>query len=157
MNLYELSAAYQEIQTMIEDGQDGLEDTLESLNDAIEDKAVGYAKVIRNLEAQSNAIKEEEKRLAERRKSLENNIKRMKASLEETMVHNDKKRIKTDLFTFNIQKNPPSIKVIDENLIPKRFYVEQQPKLDRRSLINELKENEMPGVELTQGESLRIR
>jgi|SRR5690625_498413 len=157
MNLYELSAAYQEIQAMIEDGQDGLEDTLESLNDAIEDKAVGYAKVIRNLEAQSNAIRGEEKRLAERRKSLDNNIKRMKMSLEETMIHNDKKRIKTDLFTFNIQKNPPSIKVIDEDLIPKRFYVEQQPKLDRRSLINELKENEMPGVELTQGEGLRIR
>lgn len=104
MNLYELSTAYQQIQTMIEDGQEGLEDTLESLNDAIEDKAVGYAKVMKNLEAQANAIKDEEKRLAERRKSLENNIKRLKDSLEAAMISSDMKRIKTELFSFNIQK-----------------------------------------------------
>ena len=60
MNLYELSSAYQQIQTMIEDGQEGLADTLESLNDAIEDKAVGYAKVIKNVEGQAKATKAEE-------------------------------------------------------------------------------------------------
>lgn len=57
MNLYELTGAYQQIQAMIEDGQAGLEDTLAALNDAIENKADGYARVIRNLEAQAKAIK----------------------------------------------------------------------------------------------------
>jgi septation ring formation regulator EzrA len=70
MNLYALSANYQLIQMMIEDGQEGLSDTLESLNDAIEDKAVGYAKVMKNLEAQAKAIKDEESRLADRRKVI---------------------------------------------------------------------------------------
>lgn len=157
MNIYELSQSYQQIMEMIEDGQEGLEDTLESLNDAIEDKAVGYAKVMRNLEAQATAIKEEEKRLSERRKSLENNVKRMKESLQETMIHNDKKKIKTDLFTFNIQKNPPSLNIENEELIPKRFYEEQLPKLNRKELLKELKETDIPGVAIKQGESLRIR
>ena len=158
MNLYELSGAYHHIQTMIEDGQDGLEDTLESLNDAIEDKAVGYAKVIKNLESQAKAIKEEEKRLADRRKSLENNVNGLKENLEQAMVFNGKKKIKTNLFSFNVQKNPPSLKVIDEDLIPKQYYEEQAPKLNRRELLNNLKEGELiDGVEITQGESLRIR
>lgn len=157
MNIYELTQSYQQIMEMIEEGQEGLEDTLESLNDAIEDKAVGYAKVMRNLEAQASAIKEEEKRLSDRRKSIENNVKRMKESLQENMVHNDMKKIKTDLFTFNIQKNPPSLSIENEELIPKRFYEEQLPKLNRKELLKELKESDIPGVEIKQGESLRIR
>src|SRR5699024_976008 len=116
---------------MIEDGQEGLEDTLHSILDAIEDKADGYAKVIRNIEAQAQAIKEEEKRLSNRRKSLENSIKRMKKSLEEVMIQHDKRRIKTDLFTFNIQDNPASVKVIDEDKIPKDYLIEQAPKIDK--------------------------
>ena|SRR5699024_134576 len=157
MNLYELSAAYQEVVEEIEAGGDHLEDTLESLEDAIEDKAENYAKVMKNIGAQIDALKDEEKRLSQRRKSLENNISRMKKTLQDTMIYNDKRKIKTDLFSINIQKNPPSMKVTSEELIPKRFYIEQEPKLDRKSIIKELKETEVPGVELYQGESLRIR
>lgn len=158
MNLYELSENYAQIQAMIEDGSDGLEDTLESLDEAIEDKAIGYAKVIKNLEAQSKALEEEEKRLYERRKSIDNNIKRMKESLYENMKTSGKKRIKTDLFNFNIQKNPPSVRVADEALIPKRFYVKQAPKRDNKGILQALKNDEdIPGVEIAQGEGVRIR
>jgi len=158
MNLYELTESYQQIQTLIEEGAEGLEDTLQSLDDAIEEKAVGYAKVMKNIEGQVVAIKTEEKRLADKRRSLENNVKRLKESLQDAMLFNNKKSIKTDLFNFNIQKNPPSIRVIDEKMIPKRFYEKQEPKLNRRGLLDELKSDEsIPGVEIHQGESLRIR
>lgn len=158
MNLYELSTSYQKIQSMIEDGQEGLEDTLESLNDAIEEKAVGYAKVMKNLEGQANAIKEEEKRLADRRKYLENNIKRLKESLQENMVENGMKKIKTDLFSFNIQKNPASVDVLSSNDIPDNYLVPQEPKIDKKLILGDLKEGkEIPGVQIKQGESLRIR
>ena len=39
MNLYELTDSYQKILQLIEDGGEGLEDTLESITDAIEEKA----------------------------------------------------------------------------------------------------------------------
>src|SRR5690625_3270323 len=100
MNLYELSNAYHKIQMMIEDGREGLEDTLEALNDAIEDKAVGYAKVMKNLEAQAKAIKEEERRLSTKRRTIENNIQRLKDNLQNAMLANNITRIKTDLFNF---------------------------------------------------------
>lgn len=158
MNLYELSSAYQQIQAMIEDGQEGLEDTLESLNDAIEDKAVGYAKVIRNLEGQVTVLKNEEQRLADRRKSLENNIKRLKESLQENMIDTGVKKIKTDLFSFNIQKNPPSVEVLNEKAIPQTYFIQVDPKLDKKSILADLKGGKkVPGVGIRQGESLRIR
>jgi predicted nuclease with TOPRIM domain len=158
LNLYELSSAYQQIQSMIEDGQEGLDDTLESLNDAIEDKAVGYAKVMKNLEAQAKAIKDEETRLADRRKSLENNIKRLKVSLEESMVNVGMKRIKTELFSFNIQKNAPSVDVLNEKDIPAKYFIPQDPQLDKKTILQDLKEGlEIPGVKKKQNESLRIR
>lgn len=157
MNLYELTTAYKEIQTMIEDGADGLEEGLQALDDAIESKADGYARVMKNIEGQIAVIKEEEKRLRDRRASLANSVKRLKETLQDSMLYNNKRRIKTDLFSFNIQKNPPSVRVVEPEVVPKRFYIEQEPKLDRRALINELKETEIPGVEISQGESLRIR
>lgn len=158
MNLYNLSAAFQQIQQMIEDGQEGLTDTLESLNDAIEDKAVGYAKVMKNLEAQAKAIKEEETRLADRRKSLESNIKRLKESLENAMLDVNIKRIKTELFSFNIQKNPPSVEVLNDSVIPKNYFNIPAPVLDKKLILADLKNGvEVPGVQIKQSEGLRIR
>lgn len=158
MNLYELTGAYLQIQQMIEDGADGLEDTLAALDDAIENKAVGYAKVIKNLEAQAKAIKEEENRLKERRQSLENNIKRLKETLEQAMIETGVKKIKTDLFSFNIQKNPPSVNVIDEHAIPENYLIPQQPKIDKKAILADMKNGaEIPGVEVIRTEGLRIR
>jgi uncharacterized protein YukE len=158
MNIYELSSAYQQIQMMIEDGQEGLTDTLESLNDAIEDKAVNYAKVMKNLEAQAKAIKDEEERLADRRRSLESNVKRLKESLQQSMIDVDMKKIKTELFSFNIQKNPPSVDVLNESLIPMEYFIPVEPKLDKKAILADLKNGvEVQGVEIKQGESLRIR
>lgn len=158
MRLYELSTKYQQIQSMIEEGQEGLSDTLESLNDAIEEKAVGYAKIMKNLEGQALAIKGEEERLAMRRKSLENNVKRLKESLQQSMVDVDMRKIKTELFSFNIQKNPPSVEILNENHIPEGFFIPQPPKLNRREILEELKlGHEVEGVRISQGESLRIR
>ena len=68
------------------------------------------------------------------------------------------KRIKSELFTFNIQNNPPSLNVEDEMNIPFEYYIPQQPKLDKKELLNAIKNGlEIEGVSIKQGESLRIR
>ena len=158
MNLYELTESYLKLQQKIEDGGEGLEDTLESITDAIEEKADGYGKVIKNIEAQIEAIKNEEKRLADRRKSLESNVKRLKDSLYESMKLTKTKRIKSELFTFNIQNNPPSLNIENEDAIPFEYYQPQAPKLDKKELLNAIKNGlEIEGVSIKQGESLRIR
>ena len=111
MNLYELKEAYQNIQQLIEDGGD-YEEALSVIDDAIEDKADGYARVIRNMEGDIEAFKTEEKRLADKRRSLENAVDRLKKNLFEAMKETGKEKFKTDLFSFAIQKNGGALPVI---------------------------------------------
>lgn len=157
-NLYALTGDYMQVQQLIEDGQEGLEDTLESLDEAIDDKLENIGKVLKNLEGEVTALKTEEQRLADKRKSIENQMKRLKQYAQDAMIASDKKKVKTQLFSFGIQKNAPSVNVTDDALIPKQYYVQVDPKLDKKSLLQRLKDGEeVPGCELKQGESLRIR
>lgn len=102
--------------------------------------------------------KKEEKRLADRRKSMENKIKRMKLNMQESMVTTGNRKVKGNRFSFNIQKNPMSLEVTDTKYIPDGYWIPQEPKLNNKELLEDLKQGEeIPGVEITQGEHLRIR
>lgn len=111
MNLYELTAVYQRLQDQIEAGED-YDGILAVIGDELEAKADGYARVIRNMEAEAKALKDEEKRLAEKRKVCESAVERLKQNLFESMKITGKEKFKTDLFTFSIQKNGGAIPVI---------------------------------------------
>ena len=79
VKLYELTDDFKQVQQMIEEGHEGLEDTLESIELAIEDKLENIARLIKNIEGDIAAFKAEEKRLAERRRTLENEVKNLKS------------------------------------------------------------------------------
>ena len=115
MNLYELTSNYLYLQQLIEDPEidaQVIADTMEAIEGSIEEKADGYAKVIRNMEASISAIKAEQERLAARKNLLELGIKRLKANLEASMIATGKRKFKTDLFSFSIQKNGGKAPVI---------------------------------------------
>ena len=84
MNLYELSVAFQEVQNMDLDPE-VMQDTLDSIEDAIENKAENIAKLVRNLESDVAAYKEEEDRLKTKCQSTENKVKWLKTYLEDNM------------------------------------------------------------------------
>lgn len=158
MRLYDLTQNYTKVLEMIQEGHEGLADTLESIQDAIEEKAENIAKIIRTIDAECEAIKAEEQRLADRRKAMENRRDGLKTYLEEQLISVGVDKVKTPVFTIAIQNNPPSVDVIDDKLIPKTFFIEQEPKLDKNSLLQALKEGkDVPGVQLKQTRSLRIR
>ena len=157
MRLYELTDAWQQVHALAQDGED-VTDTLDSITDGIEDKVEGIAKVVKSIEAEAKAIKEEETRLADRRKAMENRAKQMKQYAEESMRAVGMNRIKGALFTVAIQKNPPSVEVLDEGDIPEGYWVPQPAKLDKKELLEGLKlGHEIPGATIKQSESLRIR
>src|SRR5699024_10342425 len=156
--LYELTSSFMQIQNMIEESKDGLEDTLESIELALDDKLENTAKVIRNLEGEILALKNEEKRLSDRRKSIENNIKYLKQYAENAMLVKGAEKVKTGIFTFSMQKNPPSVGIYDESKIPKKYYVPTDPKLDKKAITEALKNGEsVGGTELIQNKTLRIK
>ena len=98
-NLFELKDSYQQVYDLIVEQEDEqiLKDTLESINDAIEEKADGYVAVIKSLESDNNAIDEEIKRLKQRKNSNQNGVKRLKESLQEVMEQTGKEKFKTSL------------------------------------------------------------
>ena len=155
--LYELTNDYLKVLAMAEDDEDGYIDTLESIEFEIEEKADGIAKVLAELDGNVNMLKAEEERLYNKRKAIENNSKRLKTYLEEQMILLDKKKFKTELFSFNVQKNAPSLEVTKEDNIPEEFYVMER-KLQRSELLKAIKEGlEVEGVDIKQTESLRIK
>lgn len=159
-SLYDLTQDFLQVQVLIDEGGEGLQDTLESIDLAIEDKLENIGKVIRNLEGEAEMLKNEETRLADKRKSIELNKQRLKSYVEDQLTITGKDKVKTGIFTFAMQNNPKSVKVLDENLLPRRLFIEQEPKLDKKALKDELKrigKDSMPGVELVQSRSLRIR
>ena len=66
------------------------------------------------------------------------------------------KKFKTDLFSFNIQKNPASVNIVGE--VPEEFLIPQEPKVDKKAILAALKAGKtFKFAELFQSEGLRIR
>lgn len=157
MNLYTLTQNYLQVLEMAESGED-LADTLESLEDAIEVKAENTAKVIKQLEANAEMLANESRRLSERKSAIENNVRNLKSYLQDQFERCGKAKVKGEIFTVAIQNNPQSVEVVDETKIPLEFFIQQEPKLDRKELLTHLKAGEeIAGVTIKQTKSLRIR
>ena len=156
--LYNLKEDYKRVLELQAEGVDEevIKDTLESIDDAIEDKADSYSYVIREKKGQNDTIDEEIKRLQALKRSNKRLIELLQENLYEVMKDTGKTKFKTDLNSFWIQKNPMSIDIKYEDNIPEEFYVTER-KLQRRDLINYVKNNEVDGVEITQSEGVRIR
>lgn len=153
--LYELQGSYAQIQQMIEDGAEGLEDILKTVEGAIEEKLEGYAMVIKNLESDVVGMKTEEKRIAERRKGIENQLERMKNAIANTLENSGQDKVKTEKFTFSWRKSS-AVHITNEALIPKE-YIKVTTTISREELGKRLKNETIPGAELTENRSLSIR
>lgn len=113
--LYQLQGEYLQLLEMLEDpeiDEQVVLDTLEGIDYELEIKAENYAKIIKELEGNIETIKTEQKRLADKRSKQEANIQRLKDNLQAAMVATGKTKFKTDLFSFNIQKNGGAAPVI---------------------------------------------
>ena len=171
--LYELTGDFLKLMEMLEDeecDQQCIMDTLESVEYEIEDKADGYAKIIKSLEVKRDGVIKEIERLIARKNHYENRIKWLKQNLEMCMRVTGKRKFTTDLFSFGIQKNGGKRKlIIDVNInnVPKEYRIKQPDAINGDLIREYLKENGLEGQDGSlncefahlepQGESLRIR
>ena len=163
-NIYELTQDYLRLLEMAEDPEldpEVIADTFEGIEGELEIKAENYAKVMKNLEGDIAALKAEEERLAKKRKAIENNIKRMKGTLQEAMELTGKTKFKTDLFSFGIQKNAPSVVIdaADIRDIPEDYLKFKEPEVDKTAIKNAINAGvNFEGLaHLEVSQSLRIR
>lgn len=155
MKLYEIVEAYQNL-SELEESED-IKKALDVISDEFDVKAENIVKVIRNMEADEKALRDEEIRLADKRKSIGNKKENLKEYLFSSMRAIGKPKMKAGIFNINIQKNPQSIKIIDENIIPDKYKITSY-KLDKKQLKEDIKEGlDIEGAELVQTEGIRIR
>lgn len=165
MNLYDLTGDILKLQNILETGEvvdaELLADVLADTTADYEEKIESCAKVIKNLSADVDAIKAEEKRLATRRKGLENNVDALKGRMFDSMKVTGKTKIKGSVFTISIQANGGKIPVIvdvpTEKLPDELVRIEEKPDLDAIAAYIDAH----PGTKFAhygeRGESLRIK
>lgn len=160
MNLFKLSQNHMAVIRMAENEEmdaETLNDTLDAIEESIELKVENTAYVIKTLEANAKAYKDEMDRMAKSKKTIDNNIKNLKLYMQQAMEQTGMDKIEGKLIKIAIQNNPPSVYVTQEESL-KEYMIEQPKKLDRRALLDDLKQGVVvAGAELQQTRSVRIK
>lgn len=143
-----LLSAYPELiedeQTLYDtlDGESDLHQLIQTMVESVEDDE--------NLVA---AISERVAQLASRGKRLEARVEKKKQAILSVMMEAGIHRMTLPSATISQAVNPPAVVVVEAQLIPKDYWVEQkppEPKLDKRGILRDLKEGlEVPGVTLS--------
>lgn len=121
MKLYELTAQWNEIQTMDFDSQT-LTDTLESIEGDIKEKANNIAHVNANFNAQVEALDNEIKRLQSIKKVVKNKQDGLKDYLRRNMEATEIKKIECDLFSITLRKPSDVVVINNPDDIPQDYY-----------------------------------
>ena len=159
MQLYKITEqvllAYQEID---EENGNGRE-ALEQWQAEFEYKLENCAKVVRNLDAHEEALRNEGQRLLGRAQTAKRRAQGLKEYIQKQMERLGMTKTKAGLFSFNIQNSPLRVDIIDEGLVPHEFWSRTQVIFDKKKLGEHIKETgEIPkGVQAHQGTHLRIR
>jgi hypothetical protein len=129
VRLYELPEAIRDAMARAVDPETGeineaLESELGALQEAFEQKAEYIALLAREARAEAAAVKQEEDRLAKRRKSAEGRERRLKDYLLHCMSELELTRIEGSRAKIRIQANPPSVSWVgDDGAIPEEYRV----------------------------------
>lgn len=133
---------------------------LDELGHAIEVKAANIIALTEKMEHFASYCKDEEKRIAEKRKSVENRIAWMKRYLQNCMEAAGVMTIEAGTHKVALQKSPPSLEITDEVIIPAKFFtiIPATTQLDKVAVKEAIKKGEaVPGCSLKQSFHLRVR
>lgn len=114
---------------------------------------------IAELTAHMSALELQTKALTERRSRFENQADRIKVAIQVAMGQAALRKLELPQATLSLRSVPQKAEITDEALIPSRFWKPQDPKLDRRAVLDALKAKEnVPGAALSNGgETISIR
>ena len=115
MKLYELADQYRDFESkldlfvdMIEDGEmdeQAFDDTLAMLTATLEENVDACACAVKNMEAQADAMRAEEKRLAKRRQARENAADRLREYIAAAMTHAGRDKLETARNRLSFRKS----------------------------------------------------
>lgn len=129
MQLYNIASQFQQSLENLHD-ENGVinESALELFNDSnalMHDKCIAVSAFINNLEAEFKAVAEAKSRMAYRQDRLQDKINWLEDYLKSNMERCGINEIKCPEFVIKIKKNPTSVDVFDENLVPSHYKIEK--------------------------------
>lgn len=114
---------------------------------------------MRELECHSKTIDDLISDLRQRQSRFDMQSKRIKAAIHVAMGQAEIRKLELPQATLSLRSVAPSAEITDEASIPSKFWKPQDPKLDKKALLDALKANEyVPGVVLSNGsETIAIK
>ena len=144
LSLYNITNKFVELMDKVQEGtitEEEYNQLGEELAIQLQEKGsniIGYTK---NIEITINAMKEEEKRIADNRKTLESKLDKFKQYVKDNMEKLGITKMDTELGTLSIAKNPLSVEVENEEEIPSEYKLEVvTTKIDKTAIKNHFKE-----------------
>jgi hypothetical protein len=168
MELYKISNQYLECARQAEDcevPEEYIKDTLESITGDFDQKIDNIASLIKNLKAQSMAIKEEIKSLRGRAIQKDRSVDGLLEYLKTNMVLFERHAIETARNKITIKKNPQSVEIQNEEKFVTWAYEEYPDLLDfltpvpnKKYIKEALKNGEnIPYAQLVNKERIEIK
>lgn len=158
--LYDLTDKLTSLQRLAESGNadpQAIADTMEMVEGDFDDKAVGYVKVYKSIDADVKEIDAEIKRLQERRSSFKNNANTIKQRLVQAMVETGHEHIKTPLFTIYTRRTVSVQAPEDPNKLPPEF-IKTTLSVNKSDLKKALQSGrDVPNARLVENVSLGVR
>ena len=161
--LYELAERFNNISELLDDpaiDRDTVTTALATIEGDIAAKGQNIAVIIQSMDGDILAIDNEIKRLTDRCHIIKNRRDWLKGYIKDNMERINLTKIKTSTFTISLQNNPPSVAITDEKAIPAKYLtvIPQTTVPNKKDIAAAIKAGEsVPGAELRQGKSIRIR
>ena len=159
MTLYEMTAAQKELYELMASGEiDGevYADTLEGIG--IAEKIEGYCVVENELSGDLQKIESEIERLNEKKKSIENNIKRLNLRLGDCLYSMNTTKYSAGTYTV-YRRETEQIIIDDPQKIPAEFMKTKVSEMPNKTLIKERIKSgeEIAGAHLQTNQSITIK
>lgn len=160
MNLYEITQEALYLSTLLETEEltPELEEALIINQDQLQAKAVNYAKVIANYQAESDAIDQEIKRLKAMKESREKKIEWLKESVKKAMLVSGIEKVESPLFKISVRRSE-SVEVDLVEALPNAFQnVKNVVTADKVAIKEAIKRGEnVTGARLVENFNLQIK
>lgn len=125
-SLYELTGQYLDALDFLTDPANEVDqqtavDTMENMDAPIDEKMLNTARLILEMEHQSEGIKAAIDRMTERKKAIDNRVEWLKGYLKAAMEQTGKNKVSDAFNALSLVKNRAHVVIDDPSLIPEEY------------------------------------
>ena len=160
MNIYDIKERYRELaEKLCEQGGEGTEEDfaeLDGIDKDFTEKANNYAGVIKELEAESKALKDAEKSFKERAERKAKTAEKLRERLKSAMELMDKEKVETINAVISFRRSQ-SVEIVSAEEIPEAF-IKASYEVDKAAIKEAMKKGEnVAGAVLKENKNLQIK